>query len=90
MFIRSKDGLHLSEVRSADLEEKKILVNGTVYGTYESEEEARDAFRKLCQECCDMETFYDLSGEIVEEAYDIEDDDDEDDEEGGGFTFLYP
>ncbi len=91
MFVRSKDGLHLTEVRNADLEGRKILVNGVVFGTYGSEEKAREEFLLLCQECCDMETFYDLKGEIKEDEDDEDDDDDDDEDDGRGrFTFMYP
>jgi|GEM_PF-5398842 len=90
MFIRSKDGKHLAEAASVDLEGKKILVNGNVFGEYEDEEEAEEAFAALCRECCDMETFYDLSGEIEDDDDwdDDEDDEDDDDDDGDGIRFL--
>ena len=81
MFIRSKDGKHLAGVKNVDLEGKKILVNNIVYAEYESEEEAGAAFHDLCQECCDMETFFDLKGEITDGDEDWDKDDDEDDSE---------
>ena len=76
MFIRSKDGKHLTKAKNIDLEGNKILVNGAVFAEYETEEEAGKAFHDLCQECCDLETFFDLKGEIMEEE-----DDEWDDEE---------
>ena len=52
----------------------------------------------MCEECADLETFFDLKGEIDPDDDDDEDwdgDDDDDDDfgdEGGdrGFRFLYP
>ncbi len=76
MFIRSKDGKHLAEAKNIDLEGKKILVNGTIFAEYGEEEEAEEAFHDLCQECCDLETFYDLKGEIADEEAEWDDDDD--------------
>ena len=72
MFIRSKDGKHLTKVKTVDLAGNHIFVNGMVFGEYDSEDEAKAAFHSLCQECCDMETFFDLKGEIVEEEEDWE------------------
>ena len=90
MFIRSKDGRHLTEAKTVDLDEKVILVNGVVFAQYDSEEEAADEFLCLCQECCDSETFYDLADEI-EDSYDDDDWDDEDEGDGSkGFEFRYP
>lgn len=76
MFIRSKDGKHLAKAKKVDLEGNKILVNGAVFAEYKDESAAIDAFHDLCQECCDMETFFDLKGEITD-ADDEEWDDDE-------------
>ena len=76
MFIRSKDGKHLTKAKSIDLEEKKILVNGAIFAEYESEEEAGMVFHDLCQECCNLETFFDLKGEISEDEEEWDDDDD--------------
>ena len=70
MFIRSKDGKHLTKAKSIDLEGNKILVNGAVFAEYNDEEEAENSFHDLCQECCDMETFFDLKGEITDEDED--------------------
>ena len=70
MFIRSKDGKHLTKAKSIDLEGNKILVNGAVFAEYNDEEEAENRFHDLCQECCDMETFFDLKGEITDEDED--------------------
>jgi hypothetical protein len=81
MFIRSKDGKHLTKAKSIDLEEKKILVNGVIFAEYESEEEAGMVFHDLCQECCNLETFFDLKGEIS-------DDDEEWDDDDGDYVFI--
>ena len=43
MFIRSKDGKHLTKAKSIDLEGNKILVNGAVFAEYNDEEEAEKA-----------------------------------------------
>ena len=75
MFIRSKDGNHLTKAKRVDLEGTKILVNGEIFAEYETEAEAGNVFHDLCQECCDMETFFDLKGEITEEEDDEWDDD---------------
>ncbi len=88
MFIRSKDGKHLTEAKSVDLEGKKILVNNIVYAEYDSEEEAGKAFHDLCQECCDIETFFDLSGEITDE--DDEDWNDDEIEMRNGMIIKLP
>lgn len=98
MFIRSQDGKHLVEATSVDLDGAKILVNGEPFAAYEDEEVAQAVFRELCEECADLETFFDLTGEIDPddddgEDWDGDDDDDDDfDDEGGdrGFRFLYP
>ena len=81
MFIRSKDGKHLTEAKSIDLEGNKILVNGAVLGEYEDEAAAEEAFLALCQECCNTETFFDLKGEITDEDEDWDEEDWEDDDE---------
>ena len=39
MFIRSKDGKHLTKAKSIDLEEKKILVNGVIFAEYKTKPE---------------------------------------------------
>ena len=67
MFIRSKDGKHLTEAKNIDLEGSRILVNGVAFAEYGTEEEAGKAFHDLCQECCDLEAFFDLKGEITED-----------------------
>ena len=81
MFIRSKDGKHLTKAKSIDLEDKKILVNGVVFAEYENEEAAERIFCDLCQECCNLETFFDLKGEIS-------DDDEEWDDDDGDYVFI--
>ena len=84
MFIRSKDGKHLTEAKSIDLADNRILVDGTVYAEYDSPEQAEVVFKALCTECCSMETFFDLKGEIRDEEYDdddVDDDDDDDDDD---------
>ena len=81
MFIRSKDGKHLTKARNIDLAGNHIFVNGMVFGEYESEDQAKKAFHDLCKECCDMETFFDLKGEIS-------DDDEEWDDDDGDYVFI--
>ena len=76
MFIRSKDGKHLTKAKNIDLEDKKILVNGVIFAEYESAQEAERIFHDLCQECCNLETFFDLKGEISEDEEEWDDDDD--------------
>ena len=73
MFIRSRDGKHLIKAKNVDLEGSKILVNGVVFAEYEDEKAAETTFHNLCQECCDLETFFDLKGEITEEDEDWDD-----------------
>ena len=94
MYVRSKDGRRLTEAHSVELSGKSILVNGDEFAVYGKKEEALEAFRALCKECADIETFYDLSGEIIpEDDFDDDDDDDDDDDEdnggNGGYRFLY-
>ena len=90
-FIRSRDGKRLVNAQSAELDGMKILVNGAEFGTYGSEEDAMEAFTEMCRECADLETFYDLSGEIESEDddWDEDDEDDEEDDGDGGFRVLF-
>ena len=57
-------------------------MNGVIFAEYESEEEAGMVFHDLCQECCNLETFFDLKGEISD------DEDEEWDDDDGDFVFI--
>ena len=89
MFIRSKDGKHLAEVHSVDLEGSVILVNGSVFAEYDSEMEALGAFVALNQECSDCDAYFDLAGEIASDYDDDDDFDYDDDEDNDGMNFIF-